>query len=42
MEEFRVQLTLDPVDSAGVIVGGNTTIIHIEDDDSKSALSCQV
>ncbi|CAI8022690.1 Endothelin-converting enzyme 1 [Geodia barretti] len=35
-EEFRVQITLDPLNSAGVSVGQDTTSIQIEDDDSVS------
>ena len=36
-EEFRVQITLDPLKSPAVRVGENaTTIIQIADDDSKS------
>ena len=39
-EEFRVQITLDPLKSPAVRVGENaTTIIQIADDDSKSFLS---
>ena len=33
-EEFRVQITLDPLNSARVSVGQDTTSIQIEDDDS--------
>ena len=39
-EEFRVQITLDPLNSAGVSVGQDTTSIQIEDDDSMSQTYC--